>query len=195
MVDRSRHPDLDDVIDRTVRDMTSADPLPGFDRRVMRRLEQPARRPLAWPRLAVAGAAVLATIIVIAIALRDGSNSERSPLGPQQPPAVATGTPDAPPPVIPAVPTAASPKPSTVHGPRTAASGMARGARVVIAASIEEPAEPPIAMLAALDPPSALAVQQIEQRPVNMPDITMPSIEIEELNVQPLRPLDERREE
>ena len=56
-------------------------------------------------------------------------------------------------------------------------------------------AEAPIPTIDPLAGPSALGVERIEQRPVDMPDIVVPAIDIGELNVQPLRPSEGSREE
>ena len=65
---------------------------------------------------------------------------------------------------------------------------MAPAPRDVMAANVEEEMamDPSIATIAALDPPTALAVHDIEQRPVDVPAIPISRLEIRELNVQPL---------
>lgn len=186
MAERSPHPDIDDAIDRAVRAVMDVDPLPGFDQRVIRRLEQPRRRAFAWPRFAAAAAA-LATMLIIAVVLRDGPSQPN-------PDVTRSNKISRTPSVTPAStgnrtqnPTAASPTSSTAQGARGRSTTERRGPVVMAAPKSEvQRAEPPIATLAALDPPSALAVANIEQRPVNIPAIDLSRIEIGELNVQPL---------
>jgi hypothetical protein len=84
---------LDDAIDRAVRDMLRHEPPAGFRRRVLARLNAPARRTVLWPGLAAAAAA----IVIIALAnvfMRDVPQSAVTPR-----PEVAARVPDNPPPV------------------------------------------------------------------------------------------------
>lgn len=191
---------LDDAIDRAVRHVMNADPRPGFDGRVMRRLERPARRPFAWPHLATAAGA-LAAIVVLAVVLSDRRSApQRAPersAAPQSGPAVATGVP-VPQRQLPSVPTAAPAAPSGPQRVRTRPQERRPPVGGEITAASVEAApldEPPIAMIGALAPPSALAVEDIEPRAVNVAPITMEPIEIDRLSVQPLPPPDGRAKE
>jgi hypothetical protein len=199
--DRSRRPALDEAIDRAVREMTNVEPRPGFERRVMARLDRPARPPFAWPRLAIT-AGVVAAIVVLALVLRDG---RVAPVPPDSGSVVSSETPSAQPPRVAPVPTITRPRPSTVQTNRTVPRPRRSPSdRAVAAASVDVDAAPmdealmgesPIAIVSALEPPRALAVENIEQRPVNVPDIGMPAIDIAQLNVQPLQPPDDGRKE
>lgn len=191
----SSEPALDEAIDRTVREMMNADARLGFERRVMRRLtEPPAPSVVRWPRLAGA-AAIIATVLVAAILLR----GTREPQTVPQLPDVAVRQSPQTPAVTPSVPTVTPRPPSTVAAGETTqrAPRPTRGDGVVMATGTE-PAiagEPPIATIAALDPPTALAVENIEQRPVNVGAIRMPAIDIPRLDVEALGPRDERSRE
>jgi hypothetical protein len=192
--DRARRHDLNEEIDRAVREMTNVDPLPGFDERVRRRLERPLRHTFAWPRLLTAGAAA-AAVLVLAIVLRDDPGSvQRSPQSAPPSPAAATNRP-APATRTPA-PTATPRPSSTVQLARTTARPKPRPEREVTAATIDVGAvEELIPTVAALPPPSALEVKAIGEESVNVPAIKMEAIAISQLNVQPLRPLEERPKE
>ena len=191
--DRLEASRLDDVIDRAVREITDVEPQAGFDHRVMRRLAR-RRPPVAVPRFAIATAAA-AALLLLAVVLRDGP--ER-PVAPPSTPAAAVDTPLAERPVR-REPTVSTEAP-TRRTARTRTSAPPRRG-MVTAASIadmpEGPSEdaPVIVMLPGLDAPPALAVDGIRQRAVNLPEITMSSIEIDRLNLEPLRPGNERREE
>jgi hypothetical protein len=185
---------VDDTIDRAVRQMMDVDARPGFERRVMRRLARPRRRVFAWPQFAVAGAA-LATILIVALVLRDapGRQVGEDPTGPM----TATHTPPAVPPSTrgpvtpPNVPPFTAPAPSAERVGRMRPVEAARRDATAANTEDEPPPESQIATIAALDPPNALAVATIEQRPVTIPDITMVRLEIRELNVEPLPALDD----
>ena len=88
---------------------------------------------------------------------------------------------------VPPVPTDTAPAPSIERVAKT--TPVAPAPRDVMAASVEEEAaDRSIAAIAALDPPSALAVEDIEQPPVNVPALAMSRLEIGELTVEPLPP-------
>ena len=186
MADRTPRPPLDEAIDRAVRDIMNADARPGFERRVMKRLSEPVVRRVAWPRLAAASAA-LAVIIVAALLLRGApERASETPAGhvASTPPSSQTSpAPPSPP---------AGPSTVTVDAPR-ARTTRAPGSSPVDTADLVAD-QPPVPMIAALQGPSALDVENIPQRPVNVPDIKMPSIEIDELTVEPLRPSEGREE-
>jgi hypothetical protein len=192
---RNSEPALDEAIDRTVREMMNADARLGFERRVMQRLtQQPVPSVVLWPRLAGA-AAIIATHLVAALFLRGAREPQTVP---RQPDVAVAQSPDTPA-VTPSVPTVTPQPPSTEATGRITqrAPRPTRGDGVVIATGTEPAiaSEPPIATIAALDPPPALAVENIEQRPVNVAAIRMPAIDIPRLDVEALGPRDERSRE
>jgi hypothetical protein len=185
MADRNRRPSFDEAIDRAVRDMMNADARPGFERRVMERASAPAVRRFAWPRLAAASAA-LAMIVIALLVLRDApertTHPQTGPVAVTRPAQTAQ------------VPTARPSGQSTrVIERRTERKPRAVESTAVFTAA-RAPEEIPIPSIAALQAPTALAVESIQPRPVNVPDIDMPTIEIGELTVEPLRPSDGREE-
>lgn len=198
--DATRRPSLDDAIDRAVRSLMRADMEPEFERRVMRCLEKPARQPYAWAPLATAAAA-LAAIVVLAIVVShpwSRPHPRTAPTAaPQSEPAVAARAP-VPSPRPSRVPTAAPERPSLAQGITT--KPQARRTTVndtVSAASVETTSvnEPPIHVIAALAPPDALAVEEIEQHTMHLPGISVPTIDVGQLNIEPLQAPYERAKE
>lgn len=55
--------DIDDAIDRAVRDIMGAEPRPGLRGRVLERIERPTGLVFSWPRLAAAGAVAAAAML------------------------------------------------------------------------------------------------------------------------------------
>ena len=193
MAERNVPPPLDAAIDLAVRNIMDADARPGFERRVMRRLGEPAPGRLLWPRLAAASAALVVIIVAALVLVRDRPERHAEP---QQAQTHVPGPQVAPPTA--AAPTATRQRPSTgateaarPSGPRT----PNRNTVVATATVARMVAEAPIPTIDPLAGPSALGVERIEQRPVDMPDIVVPAIDIGELNVQPLRPSEGSREE
>lgn len=191
---RAPEPPLDEAIDRAVREMMNADARLGFERRVMRGLtQQPAQSVVLWPRLAGA-AAIIAAVLAGALFLRSTREPQTSPR--QQDAAVAQS---------PDIPAGTKPVPTITQRPASPAvttAGPRRASRPtrsddVVAAGTEPTSvgEPPVATIAALEPPPALAVENIEQRPVNVAGITMSAIDIPRLTVEALGPRDERSRE
>ena len=184
---RSPHMPLDDAIDRAVRGMMSVDPAPGFEGRVMQRLERPAPTPVGWPRL-TAAVAVGAMLIVLATLL--GTKSTAPVVAPQDVPVLTTEATPQPPHRVPTM----TPNPRSTT--RSAGSERRQRRRDVerrIAAASAN--EPPIPTVPALEGPHALAVSGIDQKAVSVPAIAISTLEVAQLNVQPLQTLEERRQE
>ena len=143
---------VDEAIDRAVRDMVQHDARPGFRRRVLGRLEAPARRVWWVPGLAAAAAA----IVVTAVALTRPADSTRPATpGPQQahhatPPAPGEAIPAAPAVVVapaarvenapraPRRPSTATPPPAVVSDPQRLESIFGPRTNRVAATSIPQ---------------------------------------------------------
>ena len=90
---------LDDAIDRAVHEMMQAEPRPGFRRRVLGKLKEPAARRSWVPTLLVPAAALVA-VLMMAIWMRPAPTAPAAP----SPDAVAQRAPQAESPVAPEKP-------------------------------------------------------------------------------------------
>ena len=172
--------DLDDAIDRAVRDIMGVDPRPGLRARVLRRLERPERMWMSLPQLAAAAALIV--IVVAAVLMRTGGEPES-----QVSPMVAKREPAS-------IHLPAPAKPALASGDRErgaiAGAGSRTGSRPVFpprgrvaAASIPADATSPPQGVApdaaapAADPPrSELAPKPIVIDPLTIPPIVIPPI-------------------
>ena len=184
--DRLPHSSLDDAIDRAVRDMTNVDPMAGFERRVMRRIDRPSPRRFGWLPLAAAASAVALLIVLGAVLTKRTAPGAIT----ANPPEVATTMPVRPPAQPPTVTPAT---PSAIQSVGTKTPPLQPDARVVLSAAAVN--EPPIHTIPALEPPDALGVADMETRPVAVGEIALSDLDIRQLNVQPLQTLDERPKE
>jgi hypothetical protein len=179
---------IDDAIDRAVRDLVRHDPPAGFRRRVLSRLDSPARRTFFWPGLATAAAAL--AVVTMVVTMRD------EPGGPTPAPQQTAVSEPAPSPAV--VPTAPSqgrvteqvapprsrrapenePVRMATFGPpdgrvsaaslKEAALPVAGGADEAVPESFTMPAPPPIAV-GAIEPPPPLAIPPIVVVPIQIP--------------------------
>jgi hypothetical protein len=185
--------DLDDAIDRAVRDIMSAEPRPGFRGRVLDRLdrdsERRTRQSKSWSasgirRLALpafAGALLLAMLSLVVMQRRDARLAEPSPsttVAARPEPPVTT-----PPPSLGKEPST----PSVVTPPVTSAQRVAPG--VVQAASVEDAPAAPLdedAGLKALNRLAPLGVAPIAETLLQTPDISIGELGIPPIVVEPL---------
>jgi hypothetical protein len=183
---------IDDAIDRAVRDLVRHDPPAGFRRRVLSRLDVPARRTLLWPGVVTAAAAL--ALVTMTFVMR---TEPRAPAPTLQ----HASTPEpAPPPALPAAPAPRDRASEPAAPPRGRRSPESQPLRMAVfgppsgrvsAASVREgtapaatamepvpedlilPAPPPIAV-GAIEPPPPLAIQPIVVVPIQIPRISPP---------------------
>jgi hypothetical protein len=183
--------DLDDAIDRAVRDMMSAEPRPGFRGRVFDRLDSDpdhqTRESRSWAasgtwRLpALAGALVLALIAFVVMQRRE------SPTQPSPSAIVATRP---APSVTTQPPARESPSTPARVGPRVAAADVRRvAAGLVQAASVDdEPVASPVEGdgLEPLNEIAPLGVAPIADTPIQTRDISIGELSVPPIVVDPL---------
>jgi hypothetical protein len=166
--------DIDDAIDRAVREIMSVEPRPGLRGRVLTRIER-GRAPAGWPRLAGALALAAAALVMLVwmrpapVPTPQSQSASREPVTPVQPPVPPSA---AQPPTRPAT----ADRPAT--RPRAAALPdrplfPARG--VVAAATIAD---------VVVDPADAAAPAPAIENPVAAPAIGVESIMIAPVNVE-----------
>lgn len=173
--------DLDDAIDRAVHDMMSAEPLPGFRRRVQERMIE-RRGSGLWTRSIPALAGALA-VLVIAIVL-----VQRGPQAPAPPsPATLSRTVTAPPsfipPAAPMVP--AAPRNPPAQSGRRSAPSQRLETRMVQAASLEDPDD---MLLEPLNSVAPLTIAALDATRLATRDISIGELSIKPITVEPLPP-------
>ena len=162
--------DLDDAIDRAVREMLDAEPPAGFRARVLDRLERPARR-FTWMQVAVPLAAVALVIIAVLVSRRDVGIVAPPPMD-RPLPTIAPGVVTLNPPPSPVTPSAP---------PLADRTTIAR--RIVHASSATAPLPQEDARaLPPLGVPSPIALKAIERGTVT----TLTGIDVSPIAVQPL---------
>ena len=169
--------EIDDAIERVIRQIMRTEPRAGLRARVMGQLSTPGRpRVFTQPRLAVA--AVFVACVVAGLFVRDYTRSGEQPV---RNPDVAVVTPPAPPVVT---PPAAAPVPETPARRTAPPSVVARSRvtaledRVVSATSLEETdltvSIAPMTPLVAIDAPpladSPVSITEIAIRPLEVMD-------------------------
>jgi hypothetical protein len=188
---------IDDAIDRAVRDLVRHDPPAGFRRRVLSRLDAPARRAVLWPGLATAAAAL--AVVTMAVMMRDEPGSPTP--APDQ---TAVGEPA---PSRPVVPTAPSPSrvPERVAPPRLRRAPESEPVKMatfgprdgrVAAASLREAALPVTVGADEAVPdgvtipgPPPIAIGSIElPPPLAIPPIVVVPIQIPRMQLAPVSP-------
>jgi hypothetical protein len=168
---------IDDAIDHAVRMMTSREPAPGLDGRVLARLEPPTRGSvITVPRLVAVG---LAAAVLIAVVM----TSSRAPV--TTGPSITTNVPTVPP---------APRSPESTRRVRDVASGESvrqatrtapRTQRTVNAASLEPTPETTVTVpaLEVIEPIQVTAVRPVS---MHMSEIAIEPIQVAPLRVEPL---------
>jgi hypothetical protein len=192
---------LDDAIDRAVRDLMRVEPRADLRARVLAELEAAPARLTPWPRLAVGGAVLALAAILLALLLpRPAERIDDARIAHTRPPSAPTETAPAP----------ISPAPD--RGPATASFGnharrpapvpdvglpaRERGAtdRLIQAASIDTLDRPDAAAgdatsrverLAPLDP---IRISTLDSLDMSTPDIVMTPITVGAIDIAPLTP-------
>jgi hypothetical protein len=169
--------DLDDAIDRTVRQLTNVEPKPGLDRRVLARLEQPGdTRVVWWPRLTAAGLTAAALLAFVTM---------NWPAPDSPPPAIVTATPT--PDTTPRIeqPLAAArpaPQPAPRHPrPSTTAPRLANFVRAASVIETETAVSVP-----PLDVIAPIQMAPVEPESMHVSQITIDPIQVRPLRVEPL---------
>jgi hypothetical protein len=193
---------LDDAIDRAVRDLMSVEPRTDLRARVLAELEGAPARPALWPRLAFGGAALaLAAVLVAMLVSRPAQPPDGARVASTrpQPPSPTETRPETAPPL----PRGGPPNPLTSD--RTVRRGPAprvpapdrqpvAGDRPIQAASIDSLDLPgataggvtlPVERLAALDP---IRISSLEPLDMSTTDIVMQPITVGAIEVAPLTP-------
>lgn len=171
--------ELDEAIDRAMRQMTHVEPPLGLDRRVLARLNQPTRKSiLTVPRLAAAGMAA-AALVAVAI------STSRAPVRPMptvtvtRPPIVSPPPTDGHAAVV--VPRATAPR----H--QVASAAQKRQLNVVHAATLAETdttvTVPPLEAIVPIE------VSPVEPESIEMTQIAIEPIQVTPLRVEPLAPM------
>jgi hypothetical protein len=169
--------ELDDAIDRAVREITNVEPKPGLDRRVRARLEQPGgTRVVWWPRLAAAG---LTAAALLAFAMMNW----RTPDSP--PPAVVIATPRPVPALRIEGPVAAArPAPETAPRHRRPPGVAPLPMNLVRAASVTE-TETAVAVVP-LEAIAPIQMAPVEPESMHVSQITIDPIQVRPLRLEPL---------
>jgi hypothetical protein len=186
---------IDDAIDRAVRDLMRHDPPAGFRRRVLSRLDSPARRTFFWPGLATAAAALAFVTMVVTMRDEPGVPTpapQRTAVGEPAPspavvptaPSQGRGTERVAPPRLRRAPES-EPVRMATFGPRdgrVSAASLKEAAVPVAAAAAEAvqedstmPSPPPIAV-GPIEPPPPLAILPIVVAPIQIPRMQLPSV-------------------
>lgn len=181
---------LDDAIDRAVRELMSVDPPAGLRARVLARLERPRRVWVTVPRLAAA-AALAAAVLIAFVLFREGTTPPKDvqvavqsaePVRPTPDRPIAKDAPVAPPP-------AGVPSPGVVRTPPLTPQPSFAG-RAVVAASVRAVFVTDVEPLEALPP---IALEPIAPAPIRSAAIVVdPLPAIAPLEVPSLPPPDER---
>jgi hypothetical protein len=175
--------DLDDAIDRAVRDIMSAEPRPGLRGRVLGRLERRAAGAwrFAFPTVASALALALVAFAVI----------QRRPATPTQPsPSTTVATRPAPSVAAPTAPLSEPPSTSPAVTPRVSAPTVHRVAPgLVQAASVDDESVVPVVDDAQLPPlnevvPLSVGLlpdTRLQTRDISIGELSLPPIAVEPL--------------
>ena len=181
---------LDRAIDRAVHDMMNVEPPPWVRRRVLLRLEAPARRSMLFPRIAVAAGA-LAVVLIAVLLLRPAPAPVPAP--DHQVATVPPGAATAPDVTAPPRPVASQATPAPAQPTRPAMTATlirtpaisnifeAGSGRIsAAAADIEDVVFPPLT--------AAPAREDALWRPgaISIPQITVPPLQVQQLRVDPL---------
>jgi hypothetical protein len=179
---------LDDAIDRAVRDIMSAEPRPGFRGRVRERITEQRGSGLGtrgsglWPGSIPALAGAVAVFVIAFVLVQRGPQAP-APL----PPTTLSRTVTAP---SSPIPPAASMGPAETRNP-PAQSGRRSGpsqrleTRMVRAASLEDPDDMLLEPLSSVAP---LAIAAIDATRLATRDISIGELSIKPLTVEPLPP-------
>jgi hypothetical protein len=187
----NRHLDSEDAadaaIDRAVREIMSAEPRPGFRRRVLDRLAQNRRTPWSVPRLGLAAAAAAAVVLALFMWTRPADRTSDTTVVRNQ--------------VAPAVPPSGTPPgrapdkapPHRAVAPRTAGRVESAPAdadpRLVQAASIETgDVLREVSQIDALPSQPPLVVQSLQAPAPTMSDIVVDAITVGDISLSPLEP-------
>jgi hypothetical protein len=186
MTDRYRTEwDVDAAIDRAVREIMSAEPRPGFSRRVQRRLAAPPTRQWTWARLGPATAvAALALLAAIWLATPQRKPPETT-VAQQPPPRVA---PQAAPPERRPAPVKPSvrdlPPPRRSRGDfRQPPPGRVEAASIVVGAGPElDRVEQPLDII------QPIHIVPVQTRALGLPEVVIQPLTIERITIPPLSP-------
>jgi hypothetical protein len=192
---------LDDAIDRAVRDLMSAEPRPDLRARVLAELEGTPARPAFWPRLAFGGAVVALAAILVALLLpRPAERTDDARIASMRPPSTAAQTAPTPTPPAPERGPASASSVNRTDRPAPAPDVFvprrqrADDDRVIRAASIDtvdepgaasEGASPAVERLAPLD---LIRIRNLEPLDMSTPDIVMKPITVGAIDIAPLTP-------
>jgi hypothetical protein len=170
--------ELDDAIDRTVRQITSIEPTPGLDRRVLARIEQSGRAPVVmWPRFAAAG---LAVAVLLAFVMTRSRTPETLP-----PPVTTAVTPQpARTPQVDRSVAIARPTPDPAPRHRTRAAAPPQLVKTVRAASVND--ADTVVTVAPLEAIAPIEVAPVEPEGMRVSQITIDPIQVRPLRVEPM---------
>jgi len=173
--------DLDDAIDRAVRDIMSAEPRPGFRGRVLGRLER--RDAGAWRFAVPAFAAALALALVVLAVIQ-----EQRPAAPTQPsPSTTVATRPAPAVAAPTSPLSEPASTSPAVTPRVSAPTVRRVAPgLVQAASVDDAPVVDDAQLTPLNEIVPLSVGSLPDTRLQTRDISIGELSLPPIAVEPL---------
>ncbi|HSC29891.1 MAG TPA: hypothetical protein VLD67_21610 [Vicinamibacterales bacterium] len=176
-----KDPELDESIDRAVRELMSAEPRPGMRHRVLARLESRQVRWLTVRRLAGSLALASAVLVVFVLAGR----------GPETPPGDGSAALRPPLTRLEHVPGAVVP----IVAERTMPPGPARGTQpalsvpdVFAAVAPDPPPAERVEAIPALEPILPLAVARLETEGIAMREFGVLPLTIDELQIEPLSP-------
>jgi hypothetical protein len=183
----NQHEDAADAaIDRAVREIMSAEPRPGFRRRVLDRLAEDRRTPWSAPRLGLAAAAVAAVVLALFMWTRPADRTPGTTAGPTEvasavPPA---GTrPDRAPDMAPPR-RAGAPRAGPLEGaPTDADSRLVQAASIETGDTLRE-----VSQIDALPWQPPLVVQSLQTPPPTMSDIVVDAITVGDIAPSPLEP-------
>lgn len=190
MTDRfSFERDVDTAIDRAVREIMSAEPHPGFSRRVLRRLnEAPASR---WtsPRLTAIGSAAAVLLLLFWLALPFSRRAPDTRLATQPSPATPAATK-----IEPQRPTAAagvnSPQPAVaqVDEPALPQPSPGRVEAASILVDTQSPASAVHAGSVSVELPDPIRISPLHMEPLDLPGLSVPALTIDPITIAPLSP-------
>jgi hypothetical protein len=179
-----RRNSVDAAIDRAVRDIMSAEPRPGFRRRVLHRIERgdsPRSRSWSWTWLSAGALAAAAIIVVLFVARRTDRPVEQPSIAREEP--AATAPKPVPQPVEP--PKAAAqipPAPRVDRRPQPIEPRMVRAASLAPDAAALEPN-------ADNSQRSTIPIDPIDVTPLTPPRVTIrPLPPLERIPIAPLPP-------
>ena len=182
----------DAVIDRTVREMMSAEPRTDLRQRVMRRIEQTRERPslrAGWTYAALAaGAAAIVAAAILWPREVQREPATTAPIARQTPaPAGSQQTPTTPG----NVPRIASAPPRTARGPvdQQIPRGTIQAANLPVGDDPSAAAElPPIGGVEPMGAIPPIAVAAVPDEPISTSELTMKPLTIDPIDVPPITP-------